>query len=136
MFTIQGIDHVVLRVKDLEAMLRFYRDGLGCVLERAEEKIGLYQLRAGAALIDLVPVDGPLGKQGGPAPGEGGHNMDHLCLAVTPFAPDEIAARLKAYARDIGKVARRYGAQGHGPSLYVTDPEGNIVELKGPPETT
>ena len=135
MFAILGIDHVVLRVSDLDAMLRFYRDGLGCALERAEEGIGLYQLRAGAALIDLVPVDGPLGRQGGAAPGESGHNMDHLCLRIEPFAPDDIAKRLRPFVRDLGKVVRRYGAQGHGPSLYVTDPEGNIIELKGPADT-
>ncbi|GAB4143712.1 MAG: VOC family protein [Sphingomonadales bacterium] len=132
---ITGLDHIVLRVRALEPMMRFYRDGLGCALERALEDLGLYQLRAGSALIDLITVDGPLGQAGGAAPGAEGRNLDHFCLAVSPFDPDALIRRLSPLAQHIAPVARRYGAQGFGPSLYVTDPEGNVVELKGPPET-
>ena len=65
MLRIRGIDHVVLRVRDRDRALAFYRDVLGCTLEREQASLGLWQLRAGTALIDLVPVDGPLGSAGG-----------------------------------------------------------------------
>ena len=134
MIQLKGIDHVVLRIRDETAMLRFYRDVLGCRVERRLDDIGLIQLRAGDALIDLVPVEGELGRMGGAAPGREGRNMDHLCLRVEPFEADALARHLKAAGVEPGEVKRRYGAEGFGPSLYLEDPEGNVVELKGPPE--
>lgn len=128
------LDHLVLRVRDAARMEDFYRRVLGCRLERRQEAIGLVQLRAGDALIDLVAVDGVLGRQGGAAPGAEGRNLDHLCLRVEPFDPAAIAAHLAANGVEPGAVARRYGAEGEGPSLYLSDPEGNGVELKGPPD--
>jgi catechol 2,3-dioxygenase-like lactoylglutathione lyase family enzyme len=128
-----GIDHLVLRVRDLEAMLRFYRDVLGCTVERRRDDIGLVQLRAGRSLIDLVPVDGKLGRAGGAAPGREGRNLDHLCLRVEPFDGEAIRAFLRERGADPGDIASRFGAEGEGPSIYVSDPEGNTVELKGPP---
>lgn len=135
MITVREIDHVVLRVVDAEAMLGFYRDVLGCPVERRQDDIGLIQLRAGRSLIDLVPVDGALGRVGGAAPGEHGRNLDHFCLRVEPFDEAGIRRRLKAHGIDAGPLASRYGAEGDGPSLYLDDPEGNVVELKGPAET-
>ena len=132
--TIRGLDHLVLRVVDLDRMLRFYCDALGCRVERRLDHIGLVQLRAGAALIDLVPVDGKLGRQGGAAPGGEGRNLDHFCLRVEPFDADAIRAHLDAHGIAAGPLEQRYGAEGDGPSIYVTDPEGNVVELKGPPD--
>ena len=134
MLRIKQLDHVVLRVSDLPAMRRFYCDVLGCTVEREREELGLYQLRAGDALIDLVPVDGPLGLKGGAAPGTEGRNMDHFCLTIEPFDAEVIAAHLRAHGADPAPVASRFGANGQGPSIYVPDPEGNIVELKGPPD--
>jgi glyoxylase I family protein len=136
MLTIRQLDHIVLRVADLREMKRFYCDVLGCSVEREREDLGLYQLRAGAALIDLVPVDGPLGQKGGAAPGREGRNMDHFCLTVEPFDADAIIAHLREHGADPAPVASRYGAEGQGPSIYVPDPEGNVVELKGPPDPT
>jgi glyoxylase I family protein len=135
MIHIREIDHIVLRVVDLPSMLRFYCDGLGCRIERRQDEIGLIQLRAGRSLIDLVPVDGALGRAGGAAPGKEGRNLDHFCLRVEPFDESAIRARLAAHGIDAGPLASRYGAEGQGPSLYLTDPEGNVVELKGPAET-
>lgn len=132
MFRILGIDHLVLRVVDLEKMLRFYCEALGCSVERRRDDIGLVQLRAGSALIDLVPVDGQLGSAGGAAPGKEGRNLDHFCLRIEPFDEALIRARLEAHGIATGTVESRYGAEGMGPSLYLTDPEGNVVELKGP----
>jgi catechol 2,3-dioxygenase-like lactoylglutathione lyase family enzyme len=130
---VREIDHLVLRVVDLERMLGFYCGALGCVVERRQDSIGLVQLRAGHSLIDLVPVDGKLGRAGGAAPGKEGRNMDHFCLRVEPFDAETIRAHLERHGYSAGPVESRYGAEGEGPSLYVTDPEGNVVELKGPP---
>lgn len=132
-FAIRGLDHIVLRVRSLDAMLAFYGDVLGCPVERRQDEIGLVQLRAGSALIDLVPVDGKLGRMGGAAPGLEGRNLDHLCLRVEPFDESAIRAHLAQHGVVAGSVESRYGAEGEGPSIYLDDPEGNTVELKGPP---
>ena len=134
MLTIKHLDHLVLRVTDLRTVMAFYTDVLGCSVEKVQEDLGLYQLRAGSALIDLVPVDGPLGSKGGAAPGQEGRNLDHFSLRVEPFDADAIIAHLRARGADPAPVASRYGAEGQGPSIYVADPEGNVVELKGPPD--
>jgi catechol 2,3-dioxygenase-like lactoylglutathione lyase family enzyme len=131
---ILGLDHVVLRVRDLDAALRFYQGALGCPVERRSDALGLIQLRAGAALIDLVPVDSPLGKAGGGAPMADGKNVDHVCLRIERFDAGELAAHLRSHGIEPGEVGTRYGAEGSGPSMYVRDPDGNVVELKGPPD--
>jgi catechol 2,3-dioxygenase-like lactoylglutathione lyase family enzyme len=133
MIHIREIDHIVLRVVDARRMLHFYCEVLGCPVERRQDEIGLIQVRAGSSLIDLVPVDGKLGSMGGAAPGAEGRNMDHFCLRVEPFDAAAIQAHLAAHGVAAGKVESRYGAEGEGPSIYVTDPENNVVELKGPP---
>lgn len=132
-FNILGLDHLVLRVRELDTMLAFYCGALGCTVERRQDQIGLVQLRAGAALIDLVPVDGPLGRAGGAAPGREARNLDHFCLRIAPFDEAHIRRRLAAHGVEAGPVESRYGAEGEGPSIYLDDPEGNVVELKGPP---
>ncbi len=132
-FSIRGIDHVVLRVRDPAAMLAFYRDVLGCAVAREQPGIGLVQLRAGAALIDLVDVAGTLGRQGGAPPGAEGHNLEHLCLRIEPFDPAAIRAYLAKTGIAVEPPATRFGAEGFGPSVYLCDPEGNVLELKGPP---
>ena len=132
--SIREIDHIVLRVVDVDRMLDFYCDVLGCEVERRVDEIGLIQLRAGRSLIDLVPVDSKLGRQGGAAPGKEGRNLDHLCFRVDPFDEDAIVEHLQKYSVDPGSVTSRYGAEGQGPSMYIEDPEGNTVELKGPPD--
>ena len=127
---IRGLDHVVLRVRDLERALRFYCGALGCAEERRSDALGLVQLRAGAALVDLVVVDSPLGRLGGPAPAESGRNLDHFALALERFDEAELRAHLAAHGIAPGDVASRYGALGMGPSMYVRDPDGNVVELR------
>ncbi len=127
-----GIDHVVLRVADVERATRFYCDVLGCREERRVADIGLIQLRAGAALIDLVGVDGELGRAGGAAPGAEGRNVDHVALRIEVFDEAALRTHLEAHGVAAGEVKRRYGAEGDGPSLYIEDPDGNTVELKGP----
>lgn len=133
MFTILAIDHLVLRVSNLDSMLRFYCDALGCTVERRLDDIGLIQLRAGQSQIDLVPVDSELGRAGGAAPGKEGRNLAHFCLRIEPFDEAAIRNQLETYGIEMGKVETRFGADGYGPSVYVSDPEGNVVELKGSP---
>ena len=133
-FTVQGIDHVVLRVVDVEGVIRFYKDVLGCAVERRKDDLGLIQLRAGRSLIDLVDVNGELGQKGGAAPGAEARNMVHFCLRIDPFDEAQIRAHLRAHGIEAGDLATRYGAEGDGPSFYIQDPEGNTVELKGPPD--
>lgn len=133
LFAIAGLDHLVLRVRGVDAMVRFYRDVLGCPVEKEQAAFGLIQMRAGASLIDLVDVDGPLGRMGGAAPGTTARNMDHFCLRIDPWDEAAIRAHLAAAGVTVGETGTRYGAEGYGPSIYITDPEGNVVELKGPP---
>ena len=132
-FQMTGLDHVVLRIGDLPRMLGFYQGVLGCTVDKVQAEIGLTQLRAGRALIDLVTLDGVLGKMGGAGPGEEGRNMDHFAIAIGSFDEPAIRAYLGEHDIEIVGAGQRYGAEGDGPSIYVKDPEGNIVELKGPP---
>jgi len=129
--SIAGIDHLVLRVKDIDASLKFYTEVLGCPVERRQAEIGLVQLRAGASLLDLVAVDGVSARRGGPAPGVDGHNMDHVCLRVAGFAPEIARAHLARHGVKILSEGLRYGSSGDGYSMSILDPDGNGVELRG-----
>jgi glyoxylase I family protein len=132
-FRLRRLDHVVLRVRDPEAMRRFYCDVLGCRDELRQDDIGLVQLRAGESLIDLVDVNGKLGRKGGAAPGTEARNVDHVCLSVEDYDESAIVAHLESHGVRVGEIGMRYGADGEGPSIYLFDPEGNMLELKGPP---
>ena len=132
--SIREIDHIVLRVTDLDRMLDFYCGVLGCTIERRVEDIGLIQLRAGRSLVDLVPVDSELGRHGGAPPGNEGRNLDHLCFRIEAFDEEALVQHLRQSSVEPGAVSSRYGAEGQGPSMYIRDPEGNTVELKGPPD--
>lgn len=125
------IDHVVIRAKDMDKMVAFYRDVLGCRLERGPGELGLAQLRAGLSLIDLVDVNGPLGQQGGEPPDGRAPNVDHICFQVEPWDAELILEHLHQHGVQTGEVEKRYGASGMGPSIYLDDPEGNQLELKG-----
>lgn len=120
MLRLVAIDHVVLRVGDLEAMKRFYCDVLGATHVAYRPQFGMSHLRAGSAMIDLVKGE------------RRGCNMDHFCLRVEPFDEKEILSHLRRHGVAVGDVKNRFGAEGNGVSIYVTDPEGNTVELKGP----
>ena len=132
MLGLRAIDHIVLRVRDIDAMRRFYCDVLGAEHVAWRAHFGMSHLRVGSSMIDLVAVDGPLGSKGGAAPGAEGRNLDHLCLRVDPFDQDAIVAHLEKHGVAVGEIRRRFGAEGNGVSIYLADPEGNTVELKGP----
>ncbi|MEJ2603100.1 MAG: VOC family protein [Gammaproteobacteria bacterium] len=131
---IRLIDHVVIRAKRPAILIAFYRDVLGCTLEKEQPDLGLYQLRAGDSLIDIVGIDSELGRNFPRAPDDEGPNMDHFCVQIEPWDAEAILAHLARHGVESGEVVRRYGARGYGPSIYVQDSEGNTVELKGPPD--
>lgn len=132
-FAVERIDHVVLRVADLDRSMAFYQAVLGCDVVRRRPDLGLMHLRAGASLIDLVAVDGPLGLRGGAAAAAQARNVDHLCLRVQPFAEQDLVAHLARHGVAVhGPASHNFGAEGVGPSLYCSDPDGNTIELKGP----
>ena len=135
MIRLAAIDHVVFRVRDMARMVAFYEDVLGARVERRVDDIGLVQLRAGLALVDLVDCAGSLGREGGPPPTGTGVNVDHVCFRAEPWDEQALLAHLAAHGCGDLQVGRRYGAQGFGRSIYISDPEGNRIELKGPPET-
>lgn len=135
MISVRGLDHVVLRVRDMDVAVKFYEDVIGLTVERKlSPDMGLVQLRAGAALVDLIAVDRKPGRAGGGVMDPAGHNMDHFCLDLDPFDEAGIRAHLEAHGVECGETSEsRYGARGYGPSIYIRDLDGNTIELKGPP---
>ena len=134
MIELAGIDHVVFRVRDMTAMIAFYEKALGASVERQVDDLGLVQLRAGSALIDLVDCAAPLGLEGGTPAGDGGRNVEHVCLRILSWDEPALRTHFASFGITELDMGRRYGADGFGPSLYLSDPEGNRIELKGPPE--
>ncbi len=131
-FSVQRIDHLVLRVVDLERSIDFYREVLGCAVVKRRDDLGLVHLRAGASLIDLISVGGRLGMKGGAAAGGQARNVDHFCLRIEPFDEKAIVEHLARFAlTPHGKAQVNFGAEGDGPSIYFSDPDGNSVEIKG-----
>ncbi|MBV4457945.1 VOC family protein [Pseudomonas sp. COR58] len=131
-FTIQRIDHIVLRVADLQRSIGFYGRVFGAEVVKRNEKLGLVHLRAGTSMIDLVDLSGEIGRKGGAAAGAERRNVDHFCLRIEPFDEQAITEHLQSAGLTVEKAATRFGAEGNGLSLYCFDPDGNQVELKGP----
>jgi len=129
--SISGLDHIVLRVRNLDRSIDFYTRVLACPVERRLDELGLVQLRAGAALIDLVSLDGELGRKGGGGPGAEGRNVDHFCLTLERWDYPSLKNYLEAHGVAVEEPRERYGAGGFGPSIYLGDPDGNVIELKG-----
>jgi len=126
-----GLDHLVLRVKDPEVMERFYVEVMGLAVERRQPQVGLVQLRAGAHLIDLLDAGGLVGREGGAAPTAAGRNLDHFCLNIEDFDLARVTEHLRSHGVAVGQSGRRFGSKGFGVSVYLADPEGNTVELRG-----
>lgn len=120
--SIANIDHIVLKVRDMERAISFYRDVLGCSVEREVESIGLVQMRAGACMIDLVPREADAA----------GNDLDHFCIRIKDWDEQHVRDELKSHGIDAPGAVSRYGAEGDGPSIYIEDPDGTVVELKGP----
>lgn len=132
-FAVERIDHVVLRVADLETSERFYSSVLGCEAVKRRNDLGLVHLRVGASMIDLISVNGKLGTEGGAGAGPHARNMDHLCLRIEPFNEQELIGHLRNFGlAPRGPASLNFGAEGEGLSLYFQDPDGNTIEFKGP----
>lgn len=127
---ITEMDHIVLRVKDVEVSLRFYTETLGLKSERVE------QWRAGEirfpsarlnddTIIDLFASDQE------PIARDGVRNQDHFCMVIEPMDMDELKAKFEAMGVGIqAGPGKRWGSHGDGISLYVYDPDNNVVELR------
>jgi catechol 2,3-dioxygenase-like lactoylglutathione lyase family enzyme len=127
-FSIEHLDHVVLRTSDLEGMIAFY-ERLGAKVVRRMEQLEMAQLRFGSSMLDLVASKHPVGAD---AEAEG-RNLDHFAVRVSPFDEGAILAFCAEHAIEAQAMSRLLGADGFGPAVYLRDPEGNRVELKGPP---
>ena len=130
-FKLEGLDHVVLLVRDMAEAQHFYERVIGCTVDRALPQYGMVQLRAGSSLIDLVDIGSPEGEWARPE-NEGGRNMDHVCIATGPCTEQAMRAHLAHHGIAIVEEGIRYGANGDGMSFYILDPSGNQIELKGP----
>uniref|UniRef100_A0A2A4Z2H5 VOC family virulence protein n=1 Tax=OCS116 cluster bacterium TaxID=2030921 RepID=A0A2A4Z2H5_9PROT len=132
-FSLVGLDHIVFIVDDMPKALKFYEDVLGCTVGYSYPTLGMEQVWCGASLIVLWDITHE-GAAGAIPPVAGGRNVDHVCIALSPFDHDEMRAHLKAHNVDIDREAMHGGARGMGHSFYVFDPFGNKLELKGPAE--
>ena len=131
MIRVRTIDHIVLRTRHVPEMVQFYSDVLGCTVERTlPPETGLTQLRAGESLIDIVDVDSELGRAGGGPPGATENNLDHFCLQLEEIGEKELRSWLESKGVEAGSFETRYGAEGFGPSVYISDPDGNTIELR------
>lgn len=132
-FSIKRLDHLVLRVRDLPRSLAFYQQVLGCTVARDRPDLGLVHLRLGESMLDLIRLDGPLGVRGGAGLAQDNHNLDHFCLRIDPFDEASLLAFLANHQVEVlGPASLNYGAEGEGWSVYIRDPDGNVIELKGP----
>jgi glyoxylase I family protein len=122
---IDGIDHVVLQVTNVERSLQFYVGVLGMSLERVIEDLGIYQVRCGRNLIDLVALP-----PGSVLAEKSQRGLDHVCLHVRGDMT-RIFEYLKENDVELGSPLRElYGATGFGTSVYVFDPDRHMIELK------
>lgn len=129
-FSLQTIDHVVIRAVNAAELVAFYVNAIGCKLAWDRPDLGLTHLEAGDAMVDIISIDGALGSKG-VSPAEGpGRNVDHVCLRIAPFDYDALRVHFETFGIAIDPPQPRFGAQGRGLSIYLTDPEGNGIEFK------
>jgi catechol 2,3-dioxygenase-like lactoylglutathione lyase family enzyme len=116
-----GIDHVVLKVRDVERSVEWYRDLLGLEPERLEEwrrqEVLFVSLRVdGTTLVDLLQGESD------------GVNVDHVAFLVQPT--DLQAVVESGVFEVVMEPSTLFGAQGNGTGVYVRDPDGHLVELR------
>ena len=128
-----GVDHVVFYVSDMDRALAFYEGVLNCRPGFSYPELGMEQVWFGAALIVLWDVNHPGAAHAVPDVA-GGRNVDHVCLSCGPLDADALRAHLAENGVAIDREALHGGARGMGASFYVFAPDGNKIEIKGPPE--
>ena len=142
-FAFRKLDHIVLRCRDAQKMLDFYVGVLGAEPDRIGRMSGcLSHLRIGASMIDLQAYDAPSWRKlhaGGagiaedaalPARDPEAGTLDHFAIVVEPYDPEPTRAYLAGKGYPVFSEGERYGADGNGYSMYLRDPEGNVIELK------
>lgn len=128
--TITEMDHIVLRVKDVEESLRFYSELLGLPVERVEQwragEVRFPSVRINAdTIIDLFASDQETISK------EGARNQDHYCMVIEPTDMEALKAGFEALGVGIqAGPGKRWGSHGDGISLYIYDPDNNVVELR------
>lgn len=132
-FSLVGIDHVVFLVDDMNRALAFYQQVLGCQRGYSYPDLGMEQVWCGNALIVLWDTTHPGARSAIPDI-PGGRNVDHVCIATSPFDHDEMRTHLETHDVKIEREAHHGGARGMGHSFYLRDPFGNLLEIKGPAE--
>jgi catechol 2,3-dioxygenase-like lactoylglutathione lyase family enzyme len=131
MMNVIAMDHIVLNVHNMDAMLDFYINVLGLQGERIEAfhegKVSFPSVRISAdTLIDLFPMaekrvaSGPVEKR-----------LNHFCMVIEPVEMPDVVAHLEAHGVTIDEgPATRWGAHGNATSIYFNDPEGNRIEIR------
>lgn len=127
---ITGMDHIVLRVKNVEESLRFYSDVLGLKPERVDlwrqGEVPFPSARINDdTIIDLLATgQAPIGK-------DGLRNQDHFCMVIESMDMHDLKAKFESIGVEIqGGPGKRWGAHGDGISLYLYDPDYNVIELR------
>ena len=127
---ITEMDHIVLRVKDVEESLRFYTEILGMESERVDQwRAG--EIRFPSARINADTIIDFFGSDQEPIGKEGAKNQDHYCMVIEKTDMEALKARFEAIGVDIqAGPGKRWGSHGDGISLYIYDPDNNVVELR------
>ena len=127
---ITEMDHIVLRCEDVERSLSFYTDVLGLKAERLEQwRAG--EVRFPSARLNADTIIDFFGSDQGPISRDGARNQDHFCMVIEPTDMDELKAKFEALGVEIqAGPGKRWGSHGDGISLYIYDPEDNVVELR------
>jgi len=128
---ITEMDHIVLRNKDVEVSLKFYTEVLGLQAERGVDEWRAGEVRFPSARINADTIIDFFGTDQEPIGKEGDKNQDHYCMVIEPTDMEELKSKFEAMGVEIqAGPGKRWGSHGDGISLYIYDPDDNVVELR------